>query len=86
MCQVCVSEGRITQEELDARKAAGDMTYAPMFDLSREDFSNALTEIVLEAIMGGMDPEEAVNRAEALAHEYVAYHQNAARRATAELN
>lgn len=86
MCQVCVDEGKITQEELDARKAAGDLTYAPMFDLSRDDFSNALTEIVLAAIMEGMDPEEAVNRAEALAHEYVAYHQDAARAATARLN
>lgn len=86
MCQVCVDEGRITQEELDARKAAGDMTYVPMFDLSRGDFMSALIEIVIAAIMEGMDPEEAANRAEALAHEYVTYHQDTAHRAVAELN
>lgn len=86
MCQVCVSEGRLTQEELDARKAAGDMTYAPMFDLSRDDFMSALMEIVIAAIMEGMDPEEAANRAEALVYEYVTYHQNKARAAVAELN
>jgi len=50
MCQMCVSEGRMTQEEMDQAILAGDMSVLPMFDLPREK----AIEMIAEMCMGLM--------------------------------
>lgn len=71
VCQVCVKEGRFTQDELDARILAGDNTVMPMTDLSPDLFIQSLVRLEAEAIAEGMDPAEAVQISESIVAEYV---------------
>lgn len=52
MCQVCVSEGRYSQEELDRRVLAGDLTVLPIGDLP----SDAAIEMLAAWCADGVIP------------------------------
>jgi phage gp29-like protein len=78
MCKCCVDEGYMTQAELDACLAAGDVTVQAMADQSPEEFAKALDAMMDEDIARGTDPLVAVIVAALVTQEY--------QRARAELN
>jgi hypothetical protein len=54
MCQRCVADGHLTQDELDRRVAAGDITVTPVTELPLEQFLASVAQIMGEAIANGM--------------------------------
>ena len=63
MCQHCVTDGHMTQEELDRRVTAGDRKVIPMDELPLQEFMEALSEMVADAVNGGMLRDEALSLA-----------------------
>lgn len=57
MCQECVKLGEMTQEQLDERMLAGDLSVFPLMDLPAETIADRLAQWVAD---GEITPEEAV--------------------------
>jgi hypothetical protein len=60
MCQMCVTDGLMTEAELSQALAAGDKSIIPMMDLDPEDFAQELNKLMLESIARGISPDQAV--------------------------
>lgn len=60
MCQHCVTDGRITQDELDRRILSGDINIMPIMDLSEEDAIKVSANLVHDLIVTGMDRQRAI--------------------------
>jgi hypothetical protein len=72
MCQDCVKDGYLTQEELDRRIAAGDRDVIPIDELSLQEFMDALSALTAKAVLDGVDPVVALGLATADLDRYVA--------------
>jgi hypothetical protein len=66
MCQGCVEDGRISQEELDTAILSGDLSVMPIMDLSEGQLGHELFLMIREAVAAGMDLEAAVDEARIL--------------------
>jgi hypothetical protein len=71
MCQECVTEGRMTQAELDEAIKSGDTTVTPMLELPPKAYLVAVTEVLAEALAGGLPLGEGLKLADSFLEAYV---------------
>jgi hypothetical protein len=75
MCQECVTDGRMTQAELDRRIAAGDRSVIPIDELTLPEFVDYAAEAAATAILNGMPRDEAHARLSDEMESYLAWRE-----------
>jgi hypothetical protein len=60
MCQTCVDDGFMTQEQLDQRILNGDLNVMPLMDLGPDDALIVSANVVRSLIKRGMPREDAL--------------------------
>jgi hypothetical protein len=60
MCQECVKDGTLTQEELEARRAAGDQSVLPMTQLPLDEFIDQVSLMAAEFGLRTMNPRNGI--------------------------
>jgi hypothetical protein len=60
MCQKCVEDGTLTQEEFEARRAAGDQSVLPLIELPLDEFLDQVSLAAAEYGMRTMNPRNGI--------------------------